>query len=77
MPSQETLELDFGDPPMPDPESCSYERKRWHGKTLCSFRGREIWTNCREWGKCVWKGWWQLGSSDGLPEPADGEQDDE
>lgn len=51
MPSQETLALDFGDPPMPDPESCSYERKRWHGKTLCSFRGREIWTNCREWGE--------------------------
>jgi hypothetical protein len=59
MPSQETLCLDFGEPPMPAPEACGYELKRWRGKTLCAFRGHEIWTNCREVGHCVWDGWHQ------------------
>lgn len=58
---QEALALDFGEPPMPHPDACEFEAGRWNGKTRCVFRGREIWTNCREVGHCVWDGWHQRG----------------
>ena len=25
-------------------------------KSLCDVMGREVWTNCREWGSCCLKG---------------------
>lgn len=24
-------------------------------KTLCGWRGREIWTTCQDWGKCTFQ----------------------
>ena len=70
--AQEALPLDFCEPPMPDPEACEFERSRWKGKTCCMFRGSEIWTNCREFGRCVWDGWHQQGASDAIYGEEDG-----
>lgn len=63
---QQQFQLDFGEPPMPDPDSCRFERSRWQGKTCCMFRGQEIWTNCREIGRCIWDGWHQQGAPDAI-----------
>jgi hypothetical protein len=54
--AQEALPLDFGEPPMPEPEGCPFVVKRWHDKTCCAFRGREIWTNCGQVEHCVFIG---------------------
>lgn len=56
---------------MPDPESYDFDAKRWRGKTCCVFRGHEVWTNCREIGRCVWDGWHQQGA----PEAFCGDED--
>ena len=56
------MPLDFGEPPMPDPEACDFERKRWSSKTCCTFVGRDVYTNCREVGHCIWDGWHQRGA---------------
>lgn len=69
---QPTLALDFGEQPMPDPESCDFDAKRWRGKTCCMFRGHEVWTNCREIGHCVWDGWHQQGAPDVICDEEDG-----
>ncbi len=69
---QEALALDFGGSPMPEPESCAFERSRLSGKTLCAFRGHEIWTNCREAGHCIWDGWHQQGAPDAICDEEDG-----
>lgn len=69
--SAEQLALDlFGDQPMPTPGRCQFELHLLeHGqkqKSACGFRGAAVWTNCREVGKCLWDGWHQKGTSDGL-----------
>lgn len=58
---QGQLSLDFGEPPMPTPGACEFEQKTFNTKSCCLFRGREIWTNCREWEHCIWDGWHQHG----------------
>lgn len=58
---QGQLSLDFSEPPMPQTGSCEFERKTFGGKSCCLFRGREVWTNCRERGHCIWDGWHQHG----------------
>ena len=70
--AQETLPLDFGEPPMPDPEACEFESMRYRGKTCCTFVGRDVWTNCREVGHCVWDGWHQQGALDVICDEEDG-----
>lgn len=70
--AQETLPLDFGEPPMPDPEACEFESIRHCGKTCCTFVGRDVWTNCREVGHCVWDGWHQQGAPDVICDEEDG-----
>lgn len=70
--AQEALPLDFGEPPMPDPEACKFETLRWKGKTCCTFRGRDIWTNCLEIGRCVWSGWHQRGKACEFGDEEDG-----
>ena len=62
------LAIDFGEPPMPEPGSCPYEVRRWRDKSCCTFRGGEIWTNCRELGGCTWDGWHQHEKSEQLEE---------
>lgn len=69
--NQGQLSLDFGEPPMPQPGSCEFERKTFGGKSCCLFRGREVWTNCRERGHCMWDGWHQQGA----PEAFCGDED--
>ena len=69
--AQETLPLDFGEPPMPYPEDCEFESGRWNGKIVCTFRGRDVWTNCREVGECVWDGWHQYGAADAICDEED------
>lgn len=69
--SAEQLALDlFGEQPMPTPGQCQFELHLLeHGekpKSACGFRGTTVWTNCREVGKCLWDGWHQQGTSDGL-----------
>lgn len=61
---QGQLSLDFGEPPMPTPGECEFEQKTFNTKSCCLFRGREIWTNCREWEHCIWDGWHQHGQPD-------------
>lgn len=42
------------------PGECPYELKTIRvgkQKTCCSLKGGEIWTECREWGKCNWDGY--------------------
>ena len=59
---------------MPDPEACEFERMRLRSKTCCMFAGRDVWTNCREVGHCVWDGWHQRGDTaavDGADEEDD------
>lgn len=56
--------LDFGEPPMPTPGACEFELKTLNLKSCCLFRGRQIWTNCRERGRCIWDGWHQFGQPD-------------
>lgn len=70
--TQGTLPLDFGEPPMPDPEACEFESMRYRGKTCCTFVGRDVWTNCREVGHCVWDGWHQQGAPDVICDEEDG-----
>ena len=36
-----------------DPEDCEHEKSRFEGKTICDVKGREVYTNCREVGRCV------------------------
>lgn len=69
---QEALPLDFSEQPMPDPEACEFETMRWKCKTCCMFRGHEIWTNCREVGRCVWNSWHQQGAPDVICDEEDG-----
>ena len=57
---------------MPEPESCEFAKLRWKGKTCCTFRSYEIWTNCREFGRCVWGGWHQQGAPDVICDEEDG-----
>lgn len=46
----------------PDPEECDFGRKRLASKTCCTFAGRDVWTNCREVGHCIWDGWRKQGA---------------
>lgn len=69
---QGQLSLDFREPPMPTPGECEFERKTFNTKSCCLFRGREIWTNCREVGHCVWDGWHQQGAPDVICDEEDG-----
>ena len=64
-------QLDFGEPPMPDPEACDFERKRLASKTCCTFAGRNVWTNCREVEHCIWDGWHQQGAPDAFCDEED------
>lgn len=69
---QDQLSLDFGEPPIPTPGACEFERKTFSAKSCCLFRGREIWTNCRECGHCIWDGWHQHGAPDVICDEEDG-----
>lgn len=69
---QGQLSLDFSEPPMPQTGSCEFERKTFGGKSCCLFRGREVWTNCRERGHCIWDGWHQQGAPDVICDEEDG-----
>lgn len=70
--AQGCLPLDFGEPTMPDPEACDFERRRWASETCCAFAGRDVWTNCREVGRCVWDGRHQQGAPAAFCDEEDG-----
>lgn len=65
--------------PMPTPGSCEFERHLFlYGekpKSLCGFRGSGVWVNCRDIGHCVWDGWDQRGTSDGLTTDDGGDEE--
>lgn len=70
----------FDDPPMPEPYRCDYEcgvldEGGAKPKSKCTFRGSAVWTNCRECGHCLWDGWWQRGTCDGLSIDDGGEEE--
>lgn len=71
----------FDEQPLPEPFACEFEVGAINvgggkPKSKCSFRGAIIWTNCRECGHCVWDGWHQQGSADGLASCEDDEGGD-
>lgn len=76
---QLTLDL-FDEPPLPTPGECPFERYLLECgqklKSKCGFRGTIIWTNCRDVGRCLWDGWHQQGTSDGLTMGGEDDDDD-
>lgn len=55
----EQLQIEY----IPVPGYCDHERavvstndRGGNLKSLCSITGSEIWTNCREWGRCTFRG---------------------
>nr|DAM79909.1 MAG TPA: hypothetical protein [Caudoviricetes sp.] len=76
---QLTLDL-FDEPPLPTPDACPFELYLLdYGQKLkskCGFRGSVIWTNCRDAGHCLWDGWHQQGTSNGLTTGGEDDDDD-
>lgn len=74
-PSSDQMSL-FEEPPLPRPGACEFEARcisvGAKPKSECVFVGTVIWTNCREWERCIWDGWWQRGSRVGSQDASGG-----
>lgn len=76
--AQEAL-FDLEEPEMPRPGCCEFEAVTValgsQLKSRCLFRGRPVYTNCREVGHCVWDGWYQRCTCDSVVRLDEGGED--
>ena len=54
-----------------EPRSCSHESATVGSKSRCELKGKPVWTNCREVGRCVMGAW-----NDSDETPADDEEEE-